>query len=617
MNFAILGPLELRNGEQPVQFGAKKLRRLIAILLCRANEVVSVDQLLDWIWDAPPQTAVQNLRVYVYQIRRRLGKERISWASPGYRLAVHQGELDAQLFEDLANRGRKSLMAGRPAEAGELLRQALVLWRGEPLSDFNDVPFLAITAARLEELRLGVLEDRIESDLALRLHSHLLTELAEIVGTHPLREGFRAQLMLALYRAGRQAEALEVYRAARRVSIAELGLEPGQRLRDLEQQILTSDPGLDPSAPVTLITPSRHDLRRPFLLPPDISNFTGRNEQLSKGLAIVSEQAPIHPILAITGGAGTGKTTLTVRLAHQVKSRFPDGQLFVDLHGHAGTAVSVSEVVGRFIRALGVAGQDIPSSQEERVELYQSLLAKRRVLIVLDNAASETEIQPMLPGEPGCAVIVTSRTRLGALAREQVMEIDVLKPEESLEMVSGLIGAERVAAERKESKELAEQCGHLALAIRIASARLNTRPHWRVADLVKRLRDEWRRLDELVYGELNMRASIEPSNRALQPPAQRLFRLLSLLDCPDFTVWTAAALIDSSPTFTQNLVDDLVDARLLHWVGRDSVGLDRYGFHNLIRLFAREQAYAAYSSESRMDAVNRAMSHGHRHTPDS
>jgi tetratricopeptide (TPR) repeat protein/transcriptional regulator with XRE-family HTH domain len=351
----------------------------------------------------------------------------------------------------------------------------------------------------------------------------------------------------------------------------------------------------------------------PFLLPPDIADFTGRPELVKEISALLAGAPPgAEPLAAmvvsaVVGGGGVGKTTLAVHVAHRVRTRFPDGQLYMDLRGAKGSPAAPEEVLGRFLRALGVDAALIPEGSDERAELYRSLLADRRVLVVLDNAASEAQVRPLLPGSPTCAVLVTSRARLAGLEGARLVDLDVLDLEQAVALLGRIVGSERVAAEPEAAAELAQLCGRLPLALRVAGARLAARPHWQLAQLVARLVDERQRLDELAYGHLAVRASLTLSHQALEPAARVLFGRLGLLQAPDVAAWVGAALLDTSVERASELADRLVDARLLEVAGRDATGQVRYRFHDLVGVYAHERAEAEDPPAERSAALARTF----------
>jgi hypothetical protein len=428
-------------------------------------------------------------------------------------------------------------------------------------------------------------------------------ELTELIEEFPLRERLRGQLMLALYRCGRRADALRVYRDARRVLIDELGMEPDNRLQQLERAILTSDPVLERTGGPSRGQPARHLV--PRLLPADIADFTGREEQIAQArrhlLATAGDQTRIAvPIVAIGGQGGVGKTSIAVHAAHAIASHFRDGQLFADLHGNS-RALSPVEVLGRFLRTFGLSGSQIPDALEERAEVYRGLLSGRKILVLLDDAASEAQVAPLLPGSPTAAVLITSRRRLAGLAGAAHVDVDVFDASGSVELLTRIAGLQRVAAEPRATARIAELCGHLPLALRIAGARLSARQHWSIQEMADRLSDETRRLDELRYCGVAIRASISLSYEGVSGRARQLLRRLAILDAPLISGWVAAALLDEPFGSAQDLLDELVSAHLIE------ITDDHYCFRDLVRLFARERLAAEEPASSREAALERLV----------
>jgi tetratricopeptide (TPR) repeat protein len=421
--------------------------------------------------------------------------------------------------------------------------------------------------------------------------------------------------MLALYRSGRQAEALQVYREARTTMIEELGIEPNEQLQQLEYAILTSDDSLNApvqNAKVTLTPPAAAAPGVPSLLPTDIADFTGRLKQIDEirqQLLGSADDRPrlAVPVVVVVGKPGVGKTTIAVHVSHLIADRYPDGQLFADLHSGALRPLSPMQVLERFLRALGVPGTAIPDGLEERAEMYRALLADRRVLVVLDNAGSESQVQPLLPGNPASAVIITSRGRLGGLAGAVHVEVEVFDSAQSIELLSHIAGAERVQSDLESAATLARLCGRLPLALRIAGARLSARQHWSIEQLVGRLDDETRRLDELKHGDMAIRASISLTYESTGEAARRLFRLLAVLDTQLFSGWVAAALLDVPFIEAQDLLDDLADAQLIETTGVGYGLHSQYRFHDLIRVFARERLAAEQSADEQDAALRRVL----------
>ncbi|HWR47757.1 MAG TPA: BTAD domain-containing putative transcriptional regulator [Pseudonocardiaceae bacterium] len=598
MDFEVLGPRQVRQGEQPVQLSAPMPRMVLGVLLTRANTPVPVDVLVDALWAGQRDPrAAKKLQLHVHRLRRVLDDPaRIRFEHGGYTLQVHPGELDAERFESALAEGTD---AGQPARAVALLRRALQLWRGDPFSDITDLPLLRAEADRLTERRLTGLTQLYAAELACGHANAIIPELVELAARHPMREQLQGLLMTALYQAGRQAEALEVYHRTRGALVEQLGLEPGNELQRLEHAILTGDPMLE--APTTpSITPAQ--------LPADITDFTGRKAQLAavQHLAAAADRSATV-LVAITGRAGVGKTTLAVHAAHRLRVHYPDGQLYVNLHGAQAHPLAPADVLARFLRSLGVDRMTIPDDAEERAALYRSRLADRRLLILLDNAECEAQLRPLLPGTPGCTVLVTSRTRLAGLNGARLVDLDIFEPDQAVELLARVAGPQRVAAEPAATREIVRLCGFLPLAVRVAGARLGARPHWPLSRLEADLADERHRLEALRLGDLEVRASFALSYESLDVIAQRTFRLLGLLAIRDFTPWVVAALLDVPQATAEELVDTLVDMHLLDVAGHDASGRLRYRFHDLLRVYARELLAAQEPEADRLAALDRAF----------
>ncbi len=611
MEFRILGPVEVTAGSERLELGGARQQVVLAALLLGAGRAVSVGRLVEAVYgeDVPP-TARSQVQISVSLLRRlfaaRDGATAISTWGQGYLIEVGAGWLDSQRFEDRVAAARAARAAGRLEEAVAAYRDGLRLWRG-PALDGIDSQLLRAAADRLDEQRVAANEDRLALELDLGRHHELVGELAELVGEFPLRERPCGQLMLALYRCGRTAEALAVYRQARRTMVEELGIEPGERLQELERAILTSDPALDlPTGPVRLQPAGP---QAPGLLPADIADFTDRVEhtsQIHRFLVPVDgqEDSRAVPVVVVTGQGGVGKTSLAVHAAHGVAGCFDDGQLFADLHGATAHPVGPGRVLERFLRALGVPGGQVPEGLDERAEVYRNLLAGRRMLVVLDDAAGESQVAPLLPGSG--AVLITSRDRLAGLAGATRVEVDVLDAGQSVDLLARVAGG-RVQAQAAAAAAVAGRCGHLPLALRIAGARLAARPHWSVQQLADRLADETRRLDELRHGDLAVRASISLSYDGSTEQARRLLRRLALLEAPVFSGWVAAALLDQPPASAEDALDDLIGARLVETAGSGNGTGGQYRLHDLIRVFARERLAADEPSAEQTAALERAL----------
>ncbi|WP_369260205.1 BTAD domain-containing putative transcriptional regulator [Streptomyces sp. R35] len=585
LRFSVLGPVRAWRDEEPLPAGSPQQRALLAALLLREGRTATASELIDALWgDEPPSQALAAVRTYASRLRKALGPEVLVSESGGYAIrSLGEGALDLARAQELAAEAEKARGSGDLCRAREVLRDALGLWDGEVLASVPG-PYAETQRARLEEWRLQLLESRLDMDLEQACHAEAVSELTALTAAHPLRERLRELLMLALYRSGRQAEALAVYADTRRLLADELGVDPRAGLKELQQRILQADPGLaEPSAPAA--EPAAAPVR-PAQLPATVTDFTGRTsfvQELSDVLASASSDAGrVMAVSALAGIGGVGKTTLAVHVAHQARAAFPDGQLYVDLQGAGSRAAEPETVLGAFLRALGTADSAIPDSLEERSALYRSVLDGRRVLVLLDNARDAAQVRPLLPGMEGCAALVTSRVRMVDLAGAHLVDLDVMSPEEALQLFTKIVGQERVASEREAALDVVAACGFLPLAIRIAASRLAARRTWTVSVLAAKLADERRRLDELQAGDLAVKATFELGYGQLEPAQARAFRLLGLADGPDISVAAAAAVLDLPVEDTEDLLESLVDTSLL-----ESAAPGRYRYHDLVRLYAR------------------------------
>ncbi|WP_203903127.1 AfsR/SARP family transcriptional regulator [Virgisporangium aliadipatigenens] len=604
MRFLILGPLKVIDGDRAVVLGGRRRRTALAVLLANAGQVVPLEHLIDAMWADPPATARRQIQNEISALRRALaGGTPIDVVGHGYRIAPGPGELDAREFTDLVAKALDLAGRDQPAAAADTLREALRLWRGPALMD---LPGFAVEAAavRLEEQRLAALEQCVDLELGLGRHADLVGELAELVTAHPLRERLVGQLMRALHGSGRQSEALEAYGHLRVRLADELGLQPGTRLRELHGAILRNDPTVRPPAPA----PSRTAAApAPAQLPADVSGFTGRAEHLHRLDALLREERPNAVVIsAIAGMAGVGKTTLAVHWGHRVRDRFPDGQLYLDLRGFSGDApVRPAEALTHLLYSLGEQPEQIPADVQTAAGRYRSLLADRRMLVVLDNAADADQVRPLLPGSAGCVVLITSRNRLpGLVARDGAdrLLLDVLTPDEAFDLLATLLGPERVAAEPAATAELARVCSYLPLALRVATAHLLGHPWPGIADYVGALRagDRLAELDVDGDERSGVRRAFELSYRTLDPDARRLFRLFGLAPGADITVAAAAALGGAGAADTRRRLERLTGANLL-----DQRVLGRYTCHDLLRDYAAERARAEEPAADRAAALGR------------
>lgn len=607
MKFGLLGSLIIsdHNGRQIVS--APRQRVLLAALLLNANAVVRTEQLIEFVWDEdPPPGARATLQSYVMRLRRTLGDDlagRLQTRPAGYTIEVREGELDVQRFAALHAAGGAAFRAKQWDLAAAQLRAGLALWRGEPLADIPSDLLQQGHVPRMAEMRMQALELRVEADLQRGGHREVVAELQQLVTEFPFRERLWESLLLALHRSGQQARALAAYQDVRRLMIDELGMEPGEGLQRIHHQILAASP----PAPADLGSPPRQP-ELPSLLPADTADFTGRVEQVAAISELLRPGAGTAiAVVALAGKPGVGKTAMAVHVAHRMREVFADGQLYVNLHGMQARPAAPGEVLGRFLRALGVDGAAIPERVDQRAEIYRQRLAGKRILVVLDDAVGEAQIGPLLPGNPGCGVIITSRAPLTGLAGAHHMVLDVFPDDEAIRMLAGVAGRQRVAAEPGPAGELSRLCGRLPLAVRIAGAKLAAKPHWALADMVSRLSDERQRLDELAFGSLEVRYGLEVSYQSLTARARLLFGRLALLDATEFAPWVGAALLDGPLAEAEDLMEDLADARLLEASGRDRAGQMRYHFHDLVRVYARERAETDDPARDREPALTRAL----------
>lgn len=627
IEFRVLGRVEVLADGDRLDLGPPRRQTVLGALLWRPNEVVTRDSLTEAVWWRPPVAAHANLRGYLTGLRRLLDftgepGPRVQGARGGYRLRVGAGELDLDRFEELAAAGERALGAGRLTVALERFERAGQLWRGRALDGLAYGPGLQAKVARLEERRLTVLEQWAQTLLCLGHYERLSTELRGLVAEWPLRERFWAQLMLALHRSGRQAEAHAAYARVRAVLAEELGVDPGSELRRLHERLLRGDPDEAPAVgsaataePTRALAPLPvHRPRHvPALLPAGVAGFTGRRGelgQLDELLPAAGEPTGVV-VCAVSGSAGVGKTSLAVRWAHRVAQRFPDGQLYANLRGFdpGGSVMTPEEALHRFLEALGVPPEGIPVDRDARAGLYRSLLADRRILVLLDNARDAEQIRPLLPGAPGSLVLVTSRDRLSSLVAVEgarPLLLDVLSADDARRLLTNRLGAARTAAEPVAVDEIVARCARLPLALAIVAARAATNPRLPLATLAEQLRRPGGRLDALTGADaaIDVRAVFSCSYRALSARAARLFRLLGLHPGPDIAIAAVASLAAVPPERVGPLLAELVQAHLV-----DEHVPGRYTFHDLLRAYAAEQARRHDAEPGRAAASRRLVEH--------
>jgi DNA-binding SARP family transcriptional activator len=576
LRFAVLGPVRAWRGTAELALGPAQRRAVLAMLLLRRGQPLTAAELVDGLWGAAaPPRAIGALRTHVAALRALFEPDR-SARSParilvsvgdGYALRVPAGAVDLVVVAQRLAEVRDLQDAGDLAGARELLAGCLLLWRGEALAGVSG-PFLDAQRVRIAERRLNTVETFLETRLELDHDPQLIPDLVALTAEHPLRERARGLLMRALDRAGRHADALKVYAEVRDLLADRLGLDPSPELTALHQRIRHAT-----------ATVSGRVLAPPAQLPADPVDFTGRTD-LADQLVDRLRGRSVLAIGTVSGMPGVGKSALAVHVAHRLTGDFPDGQLYVDLRGSTDRPASPGLVLGAFLRAVGHPETDLPSTVDDRAGLFRTSLAGKRMLLVLDDARDAEQVRPLLPGTPGSAVLVTSRTILAALPATAITQLDVLSHDEALELFTGIVGEQRARAEPAATTRIIAACALLPLAVRIAGDRLAARPRWSIAALAARLADERGRLTELGTAELTVADTFLSSYRALDPDQARAFRLLASTDPPDLPV---ATILDLPPDQAERVCESLVDKGLL-----TSPAPGRYGCHELLRLFGRQ-----------------------------
>ncbi|WP_306323278.1 MULTISPECIES: AfsR/SARP family transcriptional regulator [unclassified Streptomyces] len=591
--------------------GPPKQRAVLGLLASQVGRVTGIDQIIDAVWGSDvPQSAVNCVHTYVAGLRRILEPERgpresggvLVSAGGGYALSVDPTAIDAGRFALAHGRARRLLSEGDRDGGIAAYEEAHALWRGEAYANVPG-PFAALERARLHEARLTAVEEWAEALLAAGRHTEVITVLTDMIARDPLREKLRWLLMLGLHRSGRRAHALTVYRETHRLLQEELGIDPGTELRRLHQQILGDHAGLALRAPAGAAGagtggPSRGAATvpapsvRPAQLPPGARGFTGRAEELARLRNVVErETGEGHAAVAVVEGPpGAGKTALALQLAHELGDRYPDGKLFADLRGsHPDRPpLEAREVLAQLLGSLGVPPQQLPVDPAGRTALFRSLLHGRRVLIVLDDALHAEQVRPLIPRGPACVLVTSRRRQFGLAARDGAYRIEIgpLAPQESVNLLSRVVGRERLDGQWDAARDLARMCGHLPLALRIAAAGLLAKPALPLAELVDthapcRGSLDWLAVEDDVAASL--RTAFQASVRLLPEVTARVFGVLGLLESEPITVSEAAEATALSPEVTARQLAVLADHHLLEEVGRD-----RFRFINLIGLYAAE-----------------------------
>jgi len=621
-----------RDGQEQAA-GQPRQLAVLGVLATRANRVVSRGELIDAVWgDTPPASAEGGIYTYVAGLRRVLEPERprrepdqarrapsrmLISGGGGYLLRLASGAFDAEHFERCLGAARRLRASGDPAAAARAVDEALALWRGLPYAGVPG-PFAEAERRRLTELRTAAAEERADLLLTQGQAGAAVPELAALAAAHPLRERATGLLMIALYRCGRQAEALYVFGETRRRLAEELGVDPGSELTRIRHQLLAMDPALDgPAGKASLVTvqplpappaPEPLAVACPAQLPPEVAGFAGRAAELGwlHGLLPLA-----GPVALITGTAGVGKTSLAIRFARQAASRFPDGQLYVNLRGFdpASAPVPPGTALSGFFDALGVRPRHVPADLDAQSGLLRTLLDGKRVLLLLDNAHDADQVRPMLPGSPGCLVLVTSRSQLTGLVvadGARLLPLGVLDGGEATSLLVGRLGPARVSAEPEAVAALVGRAAGLPLALSVTCARAASRPGALLSDLAAELADARDRLDALRTGDAStdLRAVFSWSVDKLSAPTARAFRLLSLHPGPDISAPAAASLIAATLPQARAALAELVRASLLT---EDAIG--RFGYHDLLRAYAAELSAATDSAADRDAALRRTLDH--------
>jgi DNA-binding SARP family transcriptional activator len=569
LTFEVLGPLRARRGGAELDLGSPQQKAVLAVLLLARGRHVSLETLIDALWgERAPRTAASTIRNYVSRLRRRLHPDDPSWpdqdviklVGDGYTLRLGSALLDVDVFEKL-DLGQGIPLAGVPGPWAEAQRTTMA------------------------ELQLTAAEDGLAADVESGDYLAAIPQLRELRAAHPLREKLTELLMLALYKSGRQADALGVFDSSRRLLRDELGIDPGPSLRDMHQRILEADRGLAP--PVT----ERPVIRRsapapvpvPAMLPGAASDFTGRAHDLSTITAALTDPSALSPAVAICGMPGIGKTALAVQAALSVIREFPDGQLFADLSDPDDTAASPASVLTGFLGAVGVDA--IPASPLERAAAWRAALRGRTMIIVLDDMRDPAQVRPLLPPPPGCAVVITSRRSSLGLPEVRRFEISRLRPEESVRLLARLIGTERVAAERAAAERLVEVCGHQPLPIQTVGARLAVRPTWRISAMERQVRDELAGL-MTIRVDCEVAAPFESAYSRLSREEAAVFRQASMADGTRISVAATSAALGVPERATRALLRALAD---MHLVEADSAS-GEFRYDPLIKFYARRKA---------------------------
>lgn len=582
LHFGVLGSLRIQSGDVPVQVGPLRQRVALAILLCRANRVVPVSDISDAIWrTGAPRSAHKNVQVYISLLRGALfpsgDAERLVYTFPGYRIRLAPAELDVLRYEELARSGRAAARQGDIAAAARALQGALRMWRGPALADLATLPVIEDEAARLNDHRVAVYEDWAEAELRLGNHALVLEDIDDMVRLHPTRERLRWVQMIALSRSGRHVKALAEYDDLRVSLSRELGLEPSAALQRLYKEILTGDSPDRPAGGVAHRAASaREVLAHTAQLPRDMDDFTGRAAELSDLVATMGNaEADAVKVAVIGGPPGVGKTTLAVRAAHQLRRRFHDGQLFMNMRAPRGRPRTASDVLGQLLRMLGLEGS-LPRRLEERAALYRAYMAERSILVLIDNVSDSEVARWLLPGTGRSGVLITSRRRLLALDATRHLVVRPFAEEEAVALLARMVNDGRIEAEPAAANLVATRCGGLPLAIRIAGTKLRLQPHLSVPQLADRLSGDRRLLGALQVGDLSLDGCARAFESELSPQDWGNLRGLGRLPSARFSPGDIAAVLGVRDQQAERVLDALLEVHAVEVVSDGQFALPRW-----------------------------------------
>jgi DNA-binding SARP family transcriptional activator len=614
VRFRVLGPVRAWRDDLELDLGSPQQQATLAVLLLHEGRLTQAHELISALWgDEPPQAAAGTIRTYISRLRRVLESGepgsaiRIESLGGGYALRVPDQALDVTSFRQYLTRARTARRQSDPEAAATALGAAIELWQGVPLAGLSG-PYAHSQRAGLEQALLTAREERLTLELELGHHAQVSAELADLAAQHPLREQFHELLMLALYRSGRQAEALKAFKTVRNQLTEELGVDPGPRLQRLQQQILQADPALLPDTSATGLidgsitsttarsNPIKADV--PRQLPADLPDFTGRTAVLTQITGALT-RTDVAAVLAINGAGGIGKTAVAIRAAHQVSSKFTDGQLFVSLNGLGavgGGPADPDQVLRAALRSFGIPQDRLPQALGELAALWRTVLSDRRVLIVLDDAVDFAQVRHLLPASTSSAVIVTSRHALTDLPTSARVTLDAFSPDEAVSLLGRIAGADRPAAEPDAARQLAAVCSYIPHAVRLAAGRLTARPHWSIEEISQRVcTDLAHRVDSLAF-----RAPFQRGYDRLDELEARALRLLSVSDRPILTAACAAAVLQISRDAAEDVLESLADVHLIEAGARG-----QYAYQDLVKIFARQLAYATDGSAACLTAWRR------------